>query len=247
VTKSTSLSSLNADSSLFNALRPCSLHRFFSRDAPHHRRRVTALPTAGPPRSLLPLPPTAFPSYAAMLGSTVVLHVPPSVALPQIGVMSLHRWWWGASDRTRAVEEGTEGASRPCGWPGREQGSSASSPWVAPGSHAASCGEEEEGHVVPVADVSGWSKERRSRTPAASTPGGMGKGGGTSCRCRAVAGMGVVDGMGASGVPRMCGWPPHRPGLSRGARRRVRMWAAPHRALALLTRSAPPSIAEQER
>jgi hypothetical protein len=122
---------------------------------------------AGPSRSLLP--PTAFPSYAAMLDSTVVLHVPPSVAPPQIRVMSLHRWWWGASDRTRAVEEETEGASRPRGWPGREQGSSASSPWVAPGSHAASCGEEEEGPIVP--DVSGWSKEPRSRTPAASTPG----------------------------------------------------------------------------
>jgi hypothetical protein len=61
------------------------------------------------------------------------------------------------------------------------------------------------------------------------------------------AGVGVVGGMGASGVPKMCGWPPRRSGLSTGARRRVRMWAAPHRALALPTRSAPPSIAKQER
>jgi hypothetical protein len=39
------------------------------------------------------------------------------------------------------------------GWPGREQGSSASSPWVAPGRHAANREEEEEAPVVLATDV----------------------------------------------------------------------------------------------
>jgi hypothetical protein len=42
---------------------------------------------------------------------------------------------------------------------GGGRGSSTSSPWVAPGRHAASRGEKEESPVVPAAGVGGWSRE----------------------------------------------------------------------------------------
>jgi hypothetical protein len=88
---------------------------------------------------------------------------------------SCSRWRWGARGRIRAVEEGTEGAARPRDCLGRELGSSPLSSWVAPGRHAASCGEEEEAPVVHASGVGGWSKERRSRTPFASAPRGWGR------------------------------------------------------------------------
>jgi hypothetical protein len=88
---------------------PCGLRRFFSHDAPHQRRRVAALPAVGPSRS--PPSPTAFPSYADVLGSTAMLHVAPFVAPPQIRVMSFLQPVAVGSSRSNSCRGGRDRGS----------------------------------------------------------------------------------------------------------------------------------------
>jgi hypothetical protein len=171
----------------------CGPRRFSSRDgdAPHHHRRVAALPVVGPSRS--PSPPTVLPfsARAPLLRYRARIHrcttrAAPCRAAADPGRVSCTRWRWVVDGRTRGAKgrreqrdprlarERSRGARR------RRRGSplAVTPPAARKRRRRPSC-------PRPASRME-QGRRRRSRAPTALAPGGrgIGKGGGASCRCR---------------------------------------------------------------